>query len=98
MNVVLAAAAFNHGRRHSGARLLARTRNPLGNLRRGTMDSGFSLREPRNDEEGSLLRRHSGADLGAELVDQLETLLGLDVPEGPAVAGLRTLRHRADAM
>src|SRR3954452_1551643 len=47
---------------------------------------------------GRLPRRHAGADLGAELVDQLETLLGLDVPEGPAVAGLRALRHRAHAV
>src|SRR5665213_4437202 len=30
-------------------------------------------------------RRHFGADFGAQLVDQLEALLGLDVPEGPAV-------------
>src|ERR1700676_3042693 len=45
-----------------------------------------------------LSRRHRGADFGAQFVDQLEALLGLDVPEGPAVAGARALRHRADAM
>src|SRR3984893_5661847 len=35
---------------------------------------------------------------GAQLVDQLEALGGLDMPEGPAVAGARALRHRADAV
>src|SRR5580704_11498027 len=43
-------------------------------------------------------RRHAGADFGAQLVDQPEALLGLDVPEGPAVAGAGALRHRADAV
>src|SRR5579883_3673011 len=41
---------------------------------------------------------HLTADLGAELVDQLQALLGLDMPEGPAVAGLGALRHCADAV
>ena len=41
---------------------------------------------------------HPGADFGAQLVDQLEALLGLDVPEGPAVAGFGALRHCADAV
>ncbi|RZN13175.1 hypothetical protein CWO91_00935 [Bradyrhizobium genosp. SA-3] len=36
-------------RRHSGARLLARTRNPFLRLACCTMDSGFALRAPRND-------------------------------------------------
>src|SRR6266436_8049957 len=43
-------------------------------------------------------RRHPGADFGAQLVDQPQTLLGLDVPKGPAVAGAGSLRHRADAV
>src|ERR1700733_5238286 len=42
--------------------------------------------------------RHLAANFGAQLVDQLEALPGLDMPEGPAVAGLRTLRHSADAV
>src|SRR6185437_10792000 len=46
----------------------------------------------------NLPRRHSGADFGAQLIDQLEALLGLDVPEGPAVAGAGALRHRAHAV
>src|SRR5258708_3570074 len=41
---------------------------------------------------------HPGADLGAQLVDQLEALAGLDVPEGPAVAGARTLGNGTDAV
>ena len=45
-----------------------------------------------------LAHRHAGADLGAHLIDQLEAALGLDMPEGPAVAGFRALRDRADAM
>jgi len=40
-------------------------------------------------------RRHFGADLGAHLVDQLEAVLGFDVPEGPAVASAGALRHGA---
>src|SRR5258705_5464529 len=46
----------------------------------------------------ALAGRHPGADFGAQFVDQLEAALGLDVPEGPAVAGGRALRHPADAM
>src|SRR5580765_3917206 len=45
-----------------------------------------------------LTRRHAGADFGAQLVDQLEAVLGLDMPEGPAVAGFRALRYRAHAV
>src|SRR4051794_39936506 len=41
---------------------------------------------------------HAGADFGAQFVDQLESFGGLDVPEGPAVAGARALSHRADAV
>jgi hypothetical protein len=33
---------------------------------------------------GASTRRHPGADFGAQLVDQPQALLGLDVPEGPA--------------
>src|ERR1700688_3117584 len=51
-----------------------------------------------NDFFESSARRHFGADFGAQLVDQLEALVGLDVPEGPAVAGARALRYRADAV
>src|SRR6266446_5287868 len=36
--------------RHSGARLLARTRNPFRHLLCRSMDSGFALCAPRNDE------------------------------------------------
>src|SRR6266568_8009319 len=43
-------------------------------------------------------RRHPGADFGAQFVDQAQALVGLDMPEGPAVAGAGTLRHRADAV
>jgi hypothetical protein len=32
-----------------------------------------------------LHRRHAGADLGAQLVDQPQALRGPDVPEGPVV-------------
>jgi len=32
-------------------------------------------------------RRHVAADFRAELVDQFETFLGLDMPVGPAIAG-----------
>ena len=39
-----------HKHRHSGARLLARARNPSHRDRCGPMDSGFALRAPRNDE------------------------------------------------
>src|SRR3979411_2774640 len=46
----------------------------------------------------SSARRHFGADFGAQLVDQPQALVGLDVPEGPAVAGAGALRHRADAV
>src|ERR1700722_6878670 len=42
--------------------------------------------------------RHLGADFGAQLVDQPQALLGFDVPEGPAVAGARALRHRTHAV
>src|SRR6478752_6219877 len=41
---------------------------------------------------------HLGTNFGAQLVDQLEALAGLDVPERPAVAGPGALRHRADAV
>src|SRR6266516_5528859 len=41
---------------------------------------------------------HLGADFGAQFVDEPQAFLGLDVPEGPAVAGTRALRHRADAV
>src|SRR5207247_3376998 len=43
-------------------------------------------------------RCHPGADLGAQLVDQPKTLLGLDVPEGPAIAGAGALGDRADTV
>src|ERR1700722_13447092 len=43
-------------------------------------------------------RRHPGADFGAQLVDQPQALPGFDVPEGPAIAGARALRHRADSL
>src|SRR5260370_40587972 len=46
----------------------------------------------------ALAHSHPGADFGAQFVDQAQTLVGFDVPEGPAVAGARTLRHRADAV
>src|SRR5207244_3642859 len=42
--------------------------------------------------------RHLAADFGAQLVDQLEAALGLDMPEGPAVAGFRALGDRAHAV
>src|ERR1700744_3643899 len=45
-----------------------------------------------------LARRHSGTDFGAQFVDQFQALVGLDVPEGPAVAGAGALRYRADAV
>src|ERR1700761_2889796 len=71
----------------------------------GSMDSGLAPRgAPRNDEwrelsEGRILSsRHLAADFGAQLVDQTQALLGLDMPERPAVAGFRALRHRADAV
>jgi hypothetical protein len=44
------------------------------------------------------LERHVGADLRAQVVDQGEALLGLDVPERPAVAGFESLSERADPM
>src|ERR1700688_3115411 len=43
-------------------------------------------------------RRHLGAQLGAQSVDQDEAGLGLDVPKSPAVAGFETLRQRPGAM
>src|SRR6185437_6929825 len=46
--------------RHSGARLLARARNPSHRDHCGPMDSGFVLRAPRNDEGencGTVARR-----------------------------------------
>lgn len=43
-------------------------------------------------------RRHLAADFGAQLVDQPETLLGLDMPERPAVAGFGALGKRAHAV
>src|SRR5215475_7789459 len=46
----------------------------------------------------TLARRHLRADFGAQLIDQLEPLLGLDMPEGPAIAGFGPLRHGADAV
>src|SRR5919204_5245767 len=48
--------------------------------------------------EWTLARRHFGADFGAQLVNQLQAVSGLDMPEGPTVAGLRTLRNRTDAV
>src|SRR4051794_37852042 len=45
-----------------------------------------------------LAHRHPGADFGAHLVDQLEAVLGFDMPESPAVAGAGALGHRADAV
>ncbi|MEH2688398.1 hypothetical protein DXU04_26270 [Bradyrhizobium diazoefficiens] len=39
-------------RRHSGARLLARARNPFIHRRCSPMDSGLARRAPRNDETG----------------------------------------------
>jgi hypothetical protein len=39
------------------------------------------------ESEVGLARRHLGADFGAQFVDQLAALLGLDMSEGPAVAG-----------
>src|SRR5215467_6619148 len=67
------------------------------------MDSGLvAARRPGMTREWIrmklLARRHLAADLGAQLVDQPEALLGLDMPEGPAVAGFRALRDRADAV
>src|SRR5437899_10020623 len=47
--------------RHSGARLLARARNPLGRLARVTMDSGFALRAPRNDDRRCFIPPSCGA-------------------------------------
>src|SRR5271155_1386948 len=46
----------------------------------------------------SSIHRHLAADFSPQLVDQLETLFGLDMPEGPAVAGFRALRDRAHAV
>src|SRR4051812_2554447 len=43
-------------------------------------------------------RRDALADFGAKLVDRGELVLALDVPVGPAVAGFRPLRQRAEAM
>src|SRR6188474_3770472 len=44
------------------------------------------------------LEIHLRAHLGAQIVDQGQAGLGLDMPEGPAVAGVEPLRERADAM
>src|SRR5437763_2617410 len=52
----------------------------------------------RINERKSSTRRHGGADFGAQFVDQLQAAPGLDVPEGPTVAGGSALRHRADAV
>src|ERR1700749_1613884 len=78
----------------------AQARNPYPPA--AVMDSGLAANAaPRNDEWrewwGSA-RRHASADFGAQLVDQPQALLGLDMPEGPAVAGFRALRHRAHAV
>src|SRR5262245_1642376 len=42
--------------------------------------------------------RQAFADLGAEAVDRRELLVALDMPEGPAVAGLEPLSERTDAV
>src|SRR3954452_20790278 len=42
--------------------------------------------------------RHLRADFGTHRIDQHETLAGLDMPEGPAIACTRALRYRADPM
>src|SRR5712672_2899879 len=55
-----------------------------------------AIKTKRRDRRST--RRHPGTNLGAQLVDQPEALAGLDVPEGPAVAGAGALRHRADAV
>src|SRR5262245_4130824 len=39
---------------------------------------------------------HLRAYLGAQRIDRYQLLAGVDVPEGPAVAGLEPLRQRAD--
>src|SRR5262249_2124507 len=52
----------------------------------------------RSTEQTWRLLRHLGAHLRAQLVDQAKAFVGLDVPEGPAVAGLGPLRQRADAV
>jgi len=41
----------------------------------------------RDDVKRGLARRHPGADFGAHFVDQLQPVVGLDVPEGPAAIG-----------
>src|SRR5436190_12464880 len=53
---------------------------------------GRSSRKGVNAGRAVSARRHPSADLGAQLVDQLQALLGLDMPEGPAVASFGTLR------
>src|SRR5579863_540328 len=58
-------------------------------------DDGYLTIE---DEGRPLPRRHVLADFGAQFVDQLEALARLDMPEGPAVAGFRALRHCAHAV
>src|SRR6476620_12407025 len=60
-------------------------------------ETRFALLTMRSDAV-RLARRHFRADLGAHLVDQPQAILGLDMPEGPAVAGAGALRHRADAV
>src|SRR5262249_26839414 len=45
-----------------------------------------------------LIRRHPGAHLRAQGVDRDEALGGVNMPEGPAVAGVEALRQRADAV
>ncbi|MDD1517466.1 hypothetical protein DCG74_11315 [Bradyrhizobium sp. WBAH42] len=62
-----AAVAVRHSRqaqrRHSGARLLARTRNPFVLISRCTMDSGLALRAPRNDRRPQPFGGDSGCTI-----------------------------------
>ena len=63
---------------------------------------GRPPRDAINAPEKSLAKRgleiHLRAHLGAQIVDRGEPLAGLDMPEGPAVAGFQPLRDRAHAM
>src|SRR4029453_18367697 len=59
---------------------------------------GEANRKDVNGGGRSSAHRHLAADFGAQLVDQLEAPLGLDMPECPAVTGFRALRDRADAV
>src|SRR5262252_3995154 len=83
--------------RHSAARE-ARARNPYSRWWLWIPGPRLATCSGMMSGEIASARGHSGADLGAQLVDQLEAALGLDMPEGPAVAGLRSLRDRAHAV